>query len=158
MKMDKRKEEYIFGGVLAVVLIVVLVLLLVLHPKSTPSAITLTDSGSTNTGSWTLTINPDGSGTAKVGAHFSALIKSPTTLPYDKNTFKAKQIIAAINSTAGLKDFKGTCLRSASFGTVLTMHYKNLTVKNFDCYLNVHSTTPLGKAVLGAINSVHLPY
>jgi len=159
MKMEKQKEEYIFGGVLLVVLAVVLILLLVIRPKSPPGPVYLDDSGSTNSRNWALKINLNGSGTTHVGANFAPpLFTKPTIIPYSKNTFDVKSITDAINNTPGLKSFKGVCMKSVSFGTVLTLKYNDLTVNNFDCYLNLNPNTSLSKAVNKALKTVNLSY
>jgi hypothetical protein len=156
--MDKRKEEYIFGGILLVVLVVVAILLLVVRPKSVPGPVYLNDSGSTNASSWALQLNSNGGGVAHTGAKLDPLFHKAEVIPYPKNTFDTKSITTAINNDSSLKNFNGVCMKSVSFGTNLTLKYNNLTVKNFGCYLNLHPNTDLSKAITKTLSKINLSY
>lgn len=98
----------------------------------------ITNSGSTNTPSFTLTLYPDGSGTLtyqkdKDAQRFHRFVDKK----FPAGTFDSKQfnaILSQINDVSTIPDHG--CMKSVSFGTTTTITYKGKTSGDLSCLSN----------------------
>jgi hypothetical protein len=111
-------------------------------PKGLP--VEIKDSGSTNTPAWGLLINNDGSGKAT----------GKKTKNFKAGTFRATQLKHALDSTK--LDAQYGCVRSASFGSVMTVVYNSKTSEGIDCYMGSNPDTTLTMLLVEAIQKAEL--
>lgn len=94
-----------------------------------PGMIIISNSGSTNTHAYTITVNPDGSG------HDS---RSGRTLP--AHTIDYASLKADILALPNLR-FKATCAHPASFGETETVIFNGMTSSDISCPPNAATST-----------------
>ena len=154
-----------FVGVLAVVGIVVVVagvslLLYRTRPPETgrgyvpnpiasstsSSAIVITNSGSTNTAGFVITVNPDGSGTFDLHQSRTAP-ESIKNIPVGTFEYHAlEQSILAVPSLS----FSGMCAKSASFGTTEKLLYNGTLSGDLTCPPN----TPVYQVLTATVGAI----
>ena len=135
----KRFFIIIFICVIPIVAILVAAFLTINTP------ITIIDSGSTNSPSFGLTVNPDGSGYDTSGAN------SDLTY-FESRTFDYTALVDSIRDANTLKELfitKPSCAHSASFGTTRTLVYNWLTSGDASCVSSQNFIQALN-AVIGA--------
>ncbi len=116
------------------------------NPPSSNSPIIIQNSGSTNTDPYGVTVNSDGSGFLSVN--------NSVTKQFSSGTFNYGSLLSAIEAVPTLS-FQGSCMKSASFGTTLTVEYNGQTSGDLSCpnssYQNLASIVQsiLGQACSG---------
>ena len=112
--------------------------------------ITITDSGSTNAPAFTLSINPNGSGTWTDA--------SGDLNPFDSFTVDYDGLVKAIRTPEVLKELfvtKPACAHSVSFGSTETLNYNYITSGDITCVSDPAFQSALS-SVLTAAKSQHL--
>lgn len=122
---------------LIVVVISVVIVSLQTHAESAKKVendeILITNSGSTNAPGSTLTINPDGSGSInyKKGHWPFGLYKNKTFAAHTFDSNQFKSILAEIKGVHSIPNHG--CLKSVSFGAVITITYDGETSGDISC-------------------------
>ena len=113
------------------------------HPAGDHSdLVEIRDLGSTNTKGWDLLIEKNGGGRVLGGNDFAS------------NTFNVSQLKQSLDSTKLNADYN--CIRSASFGSVETLTYKNKVTTGIDCYIRENPSTALSKDLAAALQKANL--
>jgi prepilin-type N-terminal cleavage/methylation domain-containing protein len=114
------------------------------NPKGTGKSllIEIKDLGSTNAKGWDLIIYTDGSGKVVGSKDFAS------------STFNASQLRQSLDSTKLNSQY--SCIRSASFGSVEILTYKNKVYSGIDCYIRDNPNTALYKRLSTALQKANL--
>lgn len=107
------------------------------------TTILLKDSGSTNTGAFVITINPDGSGVVD----FYGDANQPAYITqFPTGTLDYKDLRQSIRAVPTLQ-FQERCTKSASFGTVERLTYKGQTSGDVTCMPNTQAYKTLSSSI-----------
>ncbi|GHO45546.1 hypothetical protein [Ktedonospora formicarum] len=95
---------------------------------------TITNSGSTNTPGFTLTIAYDGSGTLTYKPGNNQRFASYQDKRFPAGTFSASQLSSQLQAIGDVSSIpSGHCMKSASFGTRTTITYEGKTSGDLSC-------------------------
>ncbi len=106
------------------------------------SPIVIQNSGSTNTSPYTITINTDGSGTLSVN--------NMASNQFSAGTFGYQTLVSDIQAVPSL-GFSSSCMKSASFGTTVTVTFNGQTSGDISCPPPGQSYQTLETAVDNAV-------
>jgi hypothetical protein len=95
---------------------------------------TITNSGSTNTQGFTLTIYNDGSGSLIYQQREGRSFPANTDKHFPAGTFNAQQLATLLKEVGDVSTLpQGGCMKSASFGTRTTITYNGKTSSDLSC-------------------------
>lgn len=118
---------------------------------------TITNSGSTNTQGFTLTIYNDGSGTLAYTQR-GRQNTSNQDKKFSASTFDSQQLATLLKEVGDVSSLpRGSCLKSASFGTSTTITYNGKTSTDLSCPSAKDTSTykSLRHLALQMANSAH---
>jgi hypothetical protein len=110
------------------------------------------NSGSTNFKGWDLSVYADGS--ARLDCASPQLHYSCSSASYGPSTFSATALSDDLSKTK--LELRYNCIRSASFGSVETLIYKNTSITGIDCYFSANPDASLSRDVLSLLQEAHL--
>jgi hypothetical protein len=93
--------------------------------------IVITNSGSTNTRGYTVTVNPNGSGA--MHADVWRLAQQTSDILFPAGTFDYPVLSKNIQSIADFTQSDDRCMKSASFGVAVTVEYMGKTSADLTC-------------------------
>jgi hypothetical protein len=134
--MQKKQLYLLTTLIVAVSLFIIFVTVWSSLAPSSPQII-ITNSGSTNSAGWELSINSDGSGTlsSPYGREDGHDVVPSHTYPYPKGTFSIANLTATITKIGNITGITGgeLCMKSVSFGTETTISFNGQTSGDISC-------------------------
>lgn len=128
------------GGILLIFLLAIGIQLFANSNQASPTPVAtgsvlaiITNSGSTNTPGFTLTINKDGSGAITYTGQ-PGTFKHEDNRTFSAGTFQTQQLSTILNKIHDVSTIPSHgCLKSISFGTVTTISYNGKTSSDLSC-------------------------
>jgi len=118
------------------------------------SVVEIRDSGSTNFAGWDLVIYSNGD------SHLNCYSGPQLHTSCNASLYKTRTIsIGTLQTDLATTQLSSQydCIRSASFGTVETLVYKNRSITGIDCYFSANPNTPLSKDLVPVLQNADLP-